>query len=215
MRMNFGCRVLFMGCLLAGLAAVPAGAQTPDKPATSLLAPMIAVVDVDQVMSESTAAKSVRGQMDKYQQAFQEEVSKDENSLRSRQQEIETQRKSLSQEAFADKVRHFDQSVAEFQRKALARRRALDKSFSQAMGQVQEAMISVTGQIASEKGVNVVLPRTQVLLFDEKMNISKEVTEALNKKLTSVEVSKPKVDVEEGAATGAQKNGGSSPAKKK
>lgn len=209
-------RLLVCGGLvivLVGGAQVPAFAQAAGgggtatgagAPATAaaIPVPVIAIIDVDQILQESVAAKGVRAQADKYQQTFQAEMSKEESTLRSTQQDIDQQRKTLSQDAFAEKARSFDASVAEFQRKGLARRRAFDKSFNTAMGHVQQAMLEATQQVASSHGATVVLPRSQVVLFDDKMNLTKEIIVAMDKKLSHVDFPAPKVEAES-AAPGA------------
>ncbi len=179
----------------AQAAGAGAGGATGAAAATIPM-PVIAIVDVDQILQESVAAKGVRAQADKYQQSFQAEMSKEETALRSTQQDIDQQRKTLSQEAFAEKARAFDGSVAEFQRKGLARRKAFDKSFNTAMGQVQQAMLEATQQIAASHGATMVLPRSQVILFDDKMNITKEIIVAMDRKLPHVDFPAPKVEAE-------------------
>ena len=204
-----GMWLLFAGCLFtAAISTVPALAQD-DAPAqesaqqaapgAALPTPVIAVVDVDQIMQESSAAKGVRGQRDRYQQSFQTEISQEESALRATKQDLDQQHDKMDQAAFAEKARAFDQSVAEFERKVVARRRALDKSFAQAMSQVEQSMIEVTAQVGGAHGANVVLPRSQVILFSDKMNITKEIITALNQKLPAVDFPAPKVEAEAAA----------------
>ncbi len=181
-----------------------AGPAPGPAPGAAVPPPVIGVVDVDQILQESAAAKSVRSQADKYQQTFQQEISKEEATLRATQQELEAeqQHRTLTQEAFAEKARAFEASAADFQRKGMARRRAFDKSVSAAMGQVQKAMLEASQQVAQAHGVTVLLPRNQVLLFDDKMNITKEIVAVMDKKLTHVDFPPPKVEAE--MAPGAQ-----------
>jgi Skp family chaperone for outer membrane proteins len=176
--------------------AAGSGGTGASGAAATIATPVIAVVDVDQILQESVAAKGVRAQADKYQQTFQSEMSKKEATLRANQQDIDQQRKTLSQEAFAEKARAFDASVAEFQREGLARRKAFDKSFNTAMGQIQQTMLEATQQVASSHGATMVLPRSQVVMFDEKLNITKEIIVAIDKKLPHVDFPTPKVEVE-------------------
>jgi hypothetical protein len=42
----------------------------------------------------------------------------------------------------------------------------------------------------------MVLPRSQVVLFDDKMNLTKEIIAAMDKKLPHVDFPAPKVEVE-------------------
>ena len=176
----------------AGAGGVGTAVATP----AAIPTPVIAIIDVDQILQETLAAKGVRAQADKYQQTFQSEMSKEEAALRTTQQDIDQQRKTLSQDAFAEKARAFDANVAEFQRKGLARRRAFDKSFNTAMSQVQQGMLEATQQVATNHGATMVLPRSQVVLFDDKMNLTKEIIAAMDKKLPHVDFPAPKVEVE-------------------
>jgi len=186
--MKSGFRVFAFSALIA--AALPAAAQTP--PAAP--APIIGVVDVDEIQQESAAAKAVRVQAAKYRQDFQSQGSAEEAALRAQQQAIEQERKSLSPQELADKARAFDASVAEYQRRELARRRAFEKSFNIAMTKVQQAMFEATREVAMAHGANVILPRGQVLLFDDKMNMTKEIIALMDKALPSVEFPPPVVE---------------------
>jgi Skp family chaperone for outer membrane proteins len=194
------------GLVFAALACGSAFAQEAAPAASAAAAmptPVIAIVDVDQIFQDSVAAKGVRAQAEKFQQTFQTEMSSKENALRVTQQDIDQQRKTLSQEAFAEKARAFDQSVQEFQKEGMARRRALDKSLNTAMGQVQQAMLAATQQVASSHGANMVLPRSQVVLFDDKMNLTKEIIAAMDKKLPHVELPTPKIELDADSSAGA------------
>ncbi|HLN25852.1 MAG TPA: OmpH family outer membrane protein [Patescibacteria group bacterium] len=194
-------RRIVAGCLFVAALSLSQGAAVAQEAAAGAIAsPVIAVVDVEQIMQESSAAKGARGQVEKFQQSFQEEMGAEENALRTKQGELDGLRKTLSQEAFTEKVKAFDASVAEFQRKGALRRRAIDRSIGQAMGQINEAMIESIRTVAGAHGANVVLPRTQVMMFDEKMNITKEIIDSLNKKIPHVEVPTPKVEADSAAS---------------
>jgi Skp family chaperone for outer membrane proteins len=182
------------GVLLLLAAPLVAPAQT----GASLSTPVIGIIDVDQVQLEALAAKAVRTQADKYRQEFQQQGQAEEAALRLQQQTIEQQRKSnaLSPDALAEKARAFDASVAEYQRKEVARRRAFEKSFNTAMAKVQKAMIDATDKAATAHGANIVLPRGQVVLFDPKMNLTGEIIALMDKALPTVDFPAPQIEAE-------------------
>ena len=55
---------------------------------------------------------------------------------------------------------------------------------------------------AEARGFTMVLPRTQVILFDDKMNITKDVVVAMDKKVPHVEFPAPKLEMEAAPAAG-------------
>lgn len=164
--------------------------------ATSVPAPIIGIVDIDEIQRKSLASKALLVQLNKYRQEFQQESVAEDKALRATQQEIEQQRKTLTPEALTEKARAFDLSVAEFQRKDQARRHALEKSFNAAMGKVQQAMYEATRKVATEHGANIILPRGQVLLFDDKMNMTKEIVALMDKALPSVDFPTPQIELD-------------------
>ncbi|OIQ90916.1 outer membrane protein (OmpH-like) [mine drainage metagenome] len=170
--------------------AAPHGAA----PAHGILSPVVGVVDVDYVMSHSEAAKSVAAQRQKWQKTYQTDLSKEDASLRATKQKLEQERASMSPEVFQGKARDFEQTVGEFQRKVMQRSRALDKSYAIAMSRVERTMVEVTAKVAGEHHINLVMPRSQVLLFADAMNISQEVVDGLNRKLPKVDMPAPKLE---------------------
>ena len=175
--------------------------------------PVIAIIDVDEVQLDALAAKAVRTQADKYRQEFQQADAAEEAALRAQKQSIEQQAKgnTLSQDALAEKARAFDSSVADYQRKEAARRRAFEKSYNIAMGKVQKAMIDATGKAAQAHGANVVLPRGQVVLFAPEMNLTKEIVAFMDKDLPAVDFPAPQIEGDTPAPPAPQQP----PAKKK
>ena len=187
-------KIGFWGVLF--LLAAPLLARAEE--ATSVPAPIIGIVDIDEIQRESLASKALLVQLNKYRQEFQQETAAEDSALRATQQEIEQQRKTMTPQALTEKARAFDLSVAEFQRKGQARRQALEKSFNLAMGKVQQAMYEATRKVATEHGANIILPRGQVLLFDDKMNMTKEIVALMDKALPTVDFPAPQLEPDAG-----------------
>lgn len=194
--MGLRIRVWVMSVLLAAPALI--FAQTPPPSAGAAMpAPVLGVVDVDEIQQDALSAKAVRAQAAKFQQDFEQQRGNEEAALRTTQQALQQEAKTLSQDVLAAKARAFDASVAEYRRRDLARRRAFEKSFNIAMGKVRDAMNEALRQVAVAHGVNVILPRGQVLLFDDKMNMTKEVIAQMDKLLPSTDFPAPQVEAEQ------------------
>jgi Skp family chaperone for outer membrane proteins len=196
----FGRFIAIAMCAFIALASAlshPALAQSAAPGTAEKLPgnPVIAVVDIDFIMRESAAAKSVRAQAEKYRKTFYEEDSKAEASLQAQQQQLEQQRKTLSQDGFAAKAQEFDRSVREQQLKSQARGQAFEKSFNAAMTKVQDQMIRATGEIASQRGATMVMSRQALLMLDDRMDITKDIIVVMDKRLSSVDFPEPKVEM--------------------
>src|SRR6202012_2065796 len=93
----FKYRILFF-ILASFFVAAPVLAQT-QTPAKQT-APAILVVDVQRILDESLAAKSVQKQLESNRSKFQTEISKEENDLRQAEQELNKAHDQLTADAY-------------------------------------------------------------------------------------------------------------------
>ncbi|WP_029008141.1 OmpH family outer membrane protein [Azospirillum halopraeferens] len=179
--------------MAAALAfTAPVGAQTAPAAGAALPAPVIGVLDVQKILQESSAAKGIQGAVETQRDTYQKEISSLEEKLRTAEAELRKQQTVLAPDAFAAKRRDFEKQVADVQRTVQARKRALDTALNEAMGQVQKSMYQIMMDIAGNRGINVVLPKQSVLIFEPKLDLTEEVLGKLNETLPKVAVSIPK-----------------------
>ena len=148
----------------------------------------IAVVNIQQIMKDSTAAKSVREQLESKQKSFQAEITKKEEQLKKEDQELAKQRSVLAKEAFEEKARAFRTKATDMQKEVQSKKAMLDNGFERALTDIQKVVSEIIADLAKEKGFGMAIPTSQILYADPKMDISTEVLERLNKKLPKVDV---------------------------
>jgi len=183
---------------LVGIVTLVAGAahaQTAPAPRAAahgaLPVPSIAVVNTVLLQEQASAMKSIKEQMQKEDQSFKSEVEKREKDLRTADQELQQQRTLLSSDAFGERRRNFEAQVSESQRYMAARKRQLDTGFSEGMRQVDVALNAVLREIASERGLNLILARQSTLLAEKVLDITDEVKQRLDKRLPRVAIKLP------------------------
>lgn len=177
-----------------GATALAAGLvlSSPGAARAELKPPIIAVVDVQKILQESTASQGVQKAIETQRETYQKEISALEDKLRTAEQELRKQQTVLSADAFAGKRRDFEKQVADVQRTVQARKRALDTAMNESMDQVQKTMVDLITEVAKEQGANVVLARHHVVLVESNLNVTDTVLDRLNKKLPKVAVTIPK-----------------------
>lgn len=147
---------------------------------------LIAVVDVQEIIKESTAAKNIRDQIEKKRTAYQAEINKRETDLNKKHQELSKQQSVLSKEAFDKKLQDFDTKVSEVQRDVQDKRAKLDQAYMNAVTEIQQSVEAIISDIAAEKGFLLAVPTSQILYAKENLDISDEVLKRLNQRLTKV-----------------------------
>jgi len=169
-------------------AQQPAAAPTQLPPAGT----HTVVVDVVLILRDSSAARSIRSQVERVRNSYQSEITKEENELRTADQELAKQRAILSPEAFAQRRRDLEKRVNEAQTEVQKRRRGLDQAFNEGMEKLQNAVIASVTELAQERRYEVVLPRSQVVAISATLDITPEVLKRVNQRLPNVTVTVPK-----------------------
>ncbi len=188
MMLRDGRWALAAAAVILTLVSVPVvGAKADGKP------PVVAVVDLQLILHESTAGKAVQKAIESQGEIFHREISAQEEKLRQGQQDLERQHAALSEDAFAKKRRDFEKQVADYQRDAQARQKALQQGDTEASRTILGAINDILGTLAREKGINLVLPRPAVVFADTDLDVTQEVLSRLNSKLPSVAVNIPSV----------------------
>lgn len=155
----------------------------PPVHAQETVSPVFAIIDVQRVLRESTAVKSLTQAIGAQRDKYQEEIRAKEDALRTTDKELARQRTILAAQVFAEKRRELEQKVASLQREVKERKRGLDQLFSKGMSQVQAELADVATEIAEERGLDLVLSKASVVLVKPKFELTNDVLERLNERL--------------------------------
>lgn len=149
----------------------------------------IAVVDIQKIMRDSTAAQSVRTQLESKQKAYQAEIKKKEGDMQNEEKSLAEQRSTLSPEAFQKKVEAFRTKATAMQQEVQKKKAALDRGFEKSLNDIQKVVTEIITAEAKAQGFNLAIPSGQLLYAEPGMDITENVLGQLNKKLPKVNVS--------------------------
>jgi outer membrane protein len=183
--------LVFVVALVAALGAAWAQEKpaTP-APAAALPAPGVSVlvVDVQSLLQNSKSAKMVRQQIEQKRAEYAKDISHQESTLRQERDALQRQQSSLSPEALNQKGKEFQQKVNELDRNVQAKRQALERSNAEALEKIQQAMLKIITQISKDRKANLVLQRSELVLFDQAFDVTDEVLQKLDEDLPTLTV---------------------------
>ncbi|MFO1068271.1 MAG: OmpH family outer membrane protein [Geminicoccaceae bacterium] len=179
---RLGLLLALMLGLAAAVPAVPALAQQ------AVPAAVVVIVDYARILRDAKAAQAIRDQIDARRKVYQDQIAKEEKRLYDADKELAKQRSVMAADKFAEKRKAFEQDVVGVQRIAQQRRRELDQVATAALGEVRNALVELVGTLADERGFNIVLPSSAVLLFSPEIDMTDEVLKRLDEKLPTVKV---------------------------
>lgn len=164
-------------------APAPAHAPAPPAPLPAAQNLSVMVVDVQALLQNSKAAKMVRGQIEQKRNEYTKEISREEEALRTERDTLQRQQASMSPETLNKKGREFQQKVNDLDRDVQSKRAALEKSNNEALTRIQQSMLKIIADIARQRRANLVLQRTDLVLFDQSFDVTDEVMQKLDEEL--------------------------------
>jgi outer membrane protein len=172
---------------LTGLAA----AQQPkaDKDVITLL--NMAVIDTEVIRRNSRAFKDIRAQITKYRKAIQADIQKDEEALRSANEELARKRAILAPETFAEERRQFEERLVQVQRTVQKRKKGLERVGLEAVRKVEAVLNKIITEVAKEQSLGLILRKAQTVLVATELDVTPNVLKRLDTALPSLKVSDP------------------------
>ncbi len=167
-------------------AAAP-GASGGAAPALSTELPpkgtSVVFFDVESVMRVSTAMQNVNSQAERARNSLQADATRQEGELRRAEEELANQRATLSQDAFNQRRRDFENRVQTVQVQLQTRRRNLEQNYGDAAQKIQQSLTESVIEVMNEQEYQIVLPNSFIFVARSALDISGEVARRLNRKL--------------------------------
>lgn len=179
-RRLFGFAVFLLGAVAA---TIPARADSEST--------RVAIVDVQHLLSQAAAMKDVEAQIKEMQKGFQSEITEQEQQLRAKDEELQSQRSVLSPEAVTQRERGLEEQFLEIRQLAESRNRQLTGAKINAVNTFNEALVQVVTEIAEDEGYDMVLVKAQVIYVADAFDITEEVLERIDERVPSLKVELP------------------------
>ena len=199
--------VLIMGIFTLAAFSVPTQATAAPSPAAAPAAGLtFGIVDMNKIMQTTDAAKDIFSQMEVKRKEYQTQISKEEDSLRSAEQEIVKQKDKLPKDAFETKRKAFEDKVLQGQKLVQDRKKILDQAFNSAMSNLRHEAAKIVATAAKEKHYSAVFTEDAVMISTPELDMTDVVIDQMN---TTVK----KIPVDWAAATAAASTDDTSDAK--
>lgn len=161
-------------------AAAPAAQNTP--------APKILVIDRTAILRASKVGQDIARQVKGYTDAAEKEFKGESDSLKSEGQALQQQLAILSPDVKKKKIAAFEAKQESFQKRVQVRQEQIQGGVMDARQQVEKALGPILQGIMAERGANLLLDRTAVVLGTVDVDVTGLAVDRLNKKMPTVKV---------------------------
>lgn len=174
------------------LSTALAGVSTEAKSAAEL---RIALVSLDKVQMESKAFKDLTEQRTNYENKLKARLEKEQKAIEKEEADIKKSQDMLSQEALQRRVAEYQRHINEFRRELNESAHAVEVSYQNALNTLQQKHLDpIIDGVIAKKNLSLLL-ESRVARTGKNvagLDITDEIVEALNKKVSSIKMEKPK-----------------------
>ncbi len=162
-----------------GAPPAPSGAAAPAK---------ILVIDRNAILLASKVGRDIVRQVNGYRQSAEKEFRAEGSSLQKEGQALRQQVAILAPDVKAKKIKAFQAKQTAFERKVESRQGLIQGGVFKARQQVEAALGPILQGIMRERGANLLIDRSAIVLGSTSLDITRVAVERLDKKLPSVKV---------------------------
>jgi|GEM_PF-503584 Skp family chaperone for outer membrane proteins len=183
-------KIIMMAAMLTAFAAPGIGHAADNKAKDAPAAPVskIAVVDVQGLVADSKAGKSIQSQIQKQRESFQAEFSSLEKELGDLQKKLSDEKADQNSKEFQAKRKEFETKMANANNLVQKRRQSLEKGAADAVLELRKEIVKIVADIADKEKYTIVISRQDVILVEKDMDITGKVLAELDKKLSDVKL---------------------------
>lgn len=144
------------------------------------------VIDIDKVITNSDSYKAFKSSWDKDNAKYQKELEYYESKMIDLDKRILSEMGSSSDREIERMKKKLSEYETTIQKLVEDRKNKLDAEFSQALYKIRTALLELVSEYASQNGISVVLPKSQVVYNDSTNEVTEQVLTELNKKLRTI-----------------------------
>jgi Skp family chaperone for outer membrane proteins len=161
-------------------SAVAQAAQNENVPL------VVGIVDVQKILKKSLAGQSLEKAWIAKNKVLNAEISKTEQDLRARRQQLDQQRSSLPPADHQAKMAQLEKDIGTSRKTLGGKRKELELARNKGLELIFKTLDTVIEDIAKKRGITLVLNRSLIVLAAEDWDITPEVQKALDAKLPKV-----------------------------
>ena len=154
----------------------------------------IAVVNMQAIVGQSLAAVKVKEFIENKKVEFTTEIQKEEQQLKSMQEELGSQRSILPPDEFAELEGNFRKRVESLQKTVVEKNQLLEDILSKSVQIIQNEAIKIITEIGKQKNLALTLDTSSVVIAANSINISKNVITLLNINLPTLNMNEIMLD---------------------
>ena len=142
--------------------------------------------NVDKIMQESIAGKSIKNQLEKIYNKDLEKFKKNDEILKKKEKKIIAQKNIMSQEDFQKELTSLRSEIINFQREQVKSRDNINKLRIGATNKLISKLSPILKEYAKENSISLILQKKNIIMGKKELDITDDVLKIVDEKITKI-----------------------------
>ena len=148
----------------------------------------IVYLNVDKIMQESIAVKSIKNQLEKIYNKDLEKFKKNDEILKKKEKKIIAKKNIMSQEDFQKELTSLRSEIINFQREQVKSRDNINKLRIGATNKLISKLSPILKEYAKENSISLILQKKNIIMGKKEIEITDEILSLTNKEIKDIKV---------------------------
>ena len=148
----------------------------------------IVYLNVDKIMQQSIAGKSIKNQLDKLHNKNLEKFKKNDEILKDKEKRIITQKNILSEEDFQKELRSLRTEIIAFQKEQVKARDDMNKLRIGATNKLILKLSPILEDYAKKNSISLILQKKNIVMGKKEIEITNEILEITNREIKNIKI---------------------------
>ena len=148
----------------------------------------IVYLNVDKIMQQSIAGKSIIKQLENLYNKNLEKFKKNDEILKNKEKKIIAQKNILSQEDFQKELTSLRKEIINFQKEQVKARDNINKLRIGATNKLISQLSPILQEYAKKNSVSLILQKKNIVMGKKEIEITDEILEITNKEIKNIKI---------------------------
>ena len=155
---------------------------------TSYSSEKIVYLDVEKIMQDSTAGKSIIAQIKKKREVSISKFKKIEKEIIEKEKKLISQKNVLSKEEFESKLKGLRNDISNYQKDRNKTSNEITKSRVKASTSLISKLTPILEEYSKKNSIRIIVQKKNIVMGKKEDDITKDILELINQKVKSIKI---------------------------
>tara|TARA_X000000950_G_scaffold285092_1_gene389912 strand:+ start:1551 stop:2069 length:519 start_codon:yes stop_codon:yes gene_type:complete len=148
----------------------------------------IVYLDVEKIMQESKAGKSLVSQFKKKREVSISNFKKREKEIIDKEKKLISQKNILSKEEFEKKLRELRTDISNYQKERSKKSNEITQSRIKASSNLINRLSPILEEYSKKNSIRIIVQKKHIVMGKKEDDITKDIMEIVNQKIKSIKI---------------------------